>query len=485
MLCSSQNGTTKQPRPVLAVLLGSVTLTLMCQLCRADLPAASTSQSTEWNSGPAMGALGSLAEIKVPQGYSFMDAPGARALFEGMKQPVPKNLLGLLAQDTDKWWIVLQFADIGYVKDPEKEQLNPADILNSLHAQLQAQNAERKKQGQAEYSGVEWELKPLYDAADHTLGWAVRKQSASQPVVSQTVRVFCRRGAVDATVVLPYRGFSDLVPVRRLVKDIALKPGERYEDFQAGDKACASGLAALVMSDDMAAKPLVAGTTEPGTAGPMQARTRWMLVGGGVLACAGVLGGALVFSRRGRRKAGAGARTSEAAAPETAAGSEVAPRAIAAARKPGLPAIGRPMFAAKPPVSKLRSTRSGTNGKHLNGKSHGPSRRKVFDYNRYFTDLMGAVSSHSSQMDMPTSNGVSFDSSRVAAEVQPQDGPAPAPAIQPNHHNDLMASQRSLIEEQKRLIQEQNKLIEEKTRLISEKNQLLKMQSQLMEDKLL
>jgi hypothetical protein len=225
--------------------------------------------------------------------------------------------------------------------------------------------------------------------------------------------------------------------------------------------------------------------------------TRWVWVGVGVVAFAGVVGGALMLNRAGRRKAGTIQRVKRAASPAGAPdlGAEQPMQPAIAAPKLATPLVARPVL-AKAPVPTLRPVHAGTNGKPVNGngkpvngkpvngKRHGQRGRKVFDYNRYFTDLMGAVSNHSSQLDMPA-NGMPLESSRLGGEMLPQESVAPKPVDASGHQAQLMASQRELIEEQKRLIQEQNKLIEEKSRLIAEKNALLKMQSQLMEDKLL
>jgi hypothetical protein len=115
------------------------------------------------------------------------------------------------------------------------------------------------------------------------------------------------------------------------------------------------------------------------------------------------------------------------------------------------------------------------NGRHSN-------RRKIFDYNRYFADLMSTVSGHAGSLDVP------------GAVVNPIPSAPPQSIANGGYHpvngasranSELIASQTAFIEEQRRLIQEQTRVIEEKTKLIAEKNQLLKMQTELLESKLL
>ena len=122
-------------------------------------------------------------------------------------------------------------------------------------------------------------------------------------------------------------------------------------------------------------------------------------------------------------------------------------------------------------------------GKAANGTNghHGPRRKKAFDYNRYFTDLMSTVS-NSGFIEPVTINGDSLESDQVALPK------AFEPATTSPHNLyganvDLISSQKSLIEDQNRLIREQGRLIEEKSKLIAEKNQLLKLQSEWIEAK--
>jgi hypothetical protein len=120
--------------------------------------------------------------------------------------------------------------------------------------------------------------------------------------------------------------------------------------------------------------------------------------------------------------------------------------------------------------------RSNGNGHHMNGKRnghHSSKRRRVFDYQRYYSDLMLQVSDRSYERKARERNGSEPSKHREP----PQEKVTHADSVSTN--KDLIASQKSLIEEQQRLIQEQTKLIEEKTKLIHEKSQLLEKQTEL------
>jgi len=115
---------------------------------------------------------------------------------------------------------------------------------------------------------------------------------------------------------------------------------------------------------------------------------------------------------------------------------------------------------------------------------NGAHKKREFDYNRYFTDLMSAVSSHGLALEQAQQRieNYSLAMSAMTPQVLNANG-AQSPAG--NGNSDLIANQAAFIEDQRRLIQEQTRLIEEKTRLIAEKNALLKLQSEMLENKVL
>ncbi|MFO1488934.1 MAG: hypothetical protein U1F65_10690, partial [Verrucomicrobiota bacterium] len=111
-------------------------------------------------------------------------------------------------------------------------------------------------------------------------------------------------------------------------------------------------------------------------------------------------------------------------------------------------------------------------------------RRRAFDYQKYYSDMMMQVSTRA-YSGMPL---------RQAEEVveEPVDTSSVIPAAinaiadaQKSAASELIARQKDFIEEQRRLMLQQTKLIEERSRLIEEKNQLLAKQSEMLENHLL
>src|SRR5215469_7501294 len=195
---------------------------------QADVPfqAPGTSQSTEWVTGPATANLGTIASIKVPEGYKFADTAGAKAFLEKLKNPVPPNLVGILAPQGGGMWVIFEFAQVGYLKDADRERLDNASILKTVRSRIERQNQERTLGGQAPFTAVDWQLKPIYDPQQHILEWAIRADSTSENLVNQTLRLLARRGVLDAIAIRSGRDTVDLNQLRQLVKGVSLKPGE-------------------------------------------------------------------------------------------------------------------------------------------------------------------------------------------------------------------------------------------------------------------
>jgi hypothetical protein len=99
-------------------------------------------------------------------------------------------------------------------------------------------------------------------------------------------------------------------------------------------------------------------------------------------------------------------------------------------------------------------------------------RRRLFNYQQYYSDLILQVSDRACEMETP---GTRNRNQPSAAPVKGESGSAAEMAA----HLHIISEQRSLIEEQLRLIREQTRLIEEKTKLIQEKNKVLEQQSDL------
>ena len=445
-------------------------------------------RQVDWTSGPADATLGTLADIKIPKGYRFTDAAGASALLSRMNNPIPQGLVGILAPESGQWWAVLTYKDVGYIKGVDKEQIVPAAILKIISDRAQRQNEDRRLHGLPLITSVDWAQSPVYDAKTHSVEWAVKAKTQPTEVVNHTVRLLGREGLLDATAVAPYasKDASPVIPLKELMRNISFKPGERYADYQAGDKVSNIGLVGVITGDEDTA---TAQNDEVAT--PSKSASGWgwyvlvgVIVGGGVMLFRGV-----VHRHHKPRHLPASSpvvsnAVSNGIAISNGNGHGHAP-AEAVSPLPATP--GSP--SAKETVTQIAlkpKTAPDRNGSNETAHPRNARRKKIFDYHRFYTDTVMKLSSSGYTVEVPPRNGHTNGhsdghSSAPATEAQPASYGAMNQAIVQSHL-DLIANQKSLIEEQKRLVQEQTKLIEEKNKFIQEQNELLERQSAMIEN---
>lgn len=428
---------------LLAVSLGA-------QLCWADSPPAVSALSlAQDNASTAANkaSLGQYAEIQIPQGYRFFDAATARALLDHMNNPVAPGLVGVLAPNDGKWWAALEFNDVGYLKNVGAQQLDPAAILKDVQARNTTENKQQMEQGVPRIQSVDWEMEPKYDANAHSLEWAFRAAGPSGAVINHVIALFGRRGVLEITAVQPDRtsqGHVDLVPLNDFVRNITFKEGQAYADYQSGDKVASAGLKEIVLGGDSSAPVGNLATASI----PRAVIWGYSFIGGCV-----ALGSALLVYGKLRK------------------GKRVPPAAHS---------NGHAVVAVQ------------TNGK-VNGNtltSHRTLRqKKMFNYQKFYSDMVLQLSGHTYAWVNPGSNGNGLSPSAQRAPSQSATAPQPPAAPQSlsnqalvNANLELIACQKNLIEEQKNLMHEQTRIIEEKAKLIKEYNQLMEKWSEDMEN---
>jgi uncharacterized membrane-anchored protein len=207
-----------------------------------------------WQKGPAVGDLGTNAQVKVPQGYVFAGATDTRTIMEANHNPVTGREMGFVAPAGEDWFAVFEFDDVGYVKDDEKDSLDATALLDSIKKGTQAGNQERVRRGWPTMTIVGWETPPRYNEITHNLEWAIRAQSEGAPVVNHNTRVLGRGGVMEVTLVTDPTKLAETLPkFKTMLAGFEFKQGERYAEFRAGDKTAAYGLTGLIVGGGTAA----------------------------------------------------------------------------------------------------------------------------------------------------------------------------------------------------------------------------------------
>lgn len=418
----------------LSVLLGLLTFSLLNSTTQTafsqNSPLFSRPDLINWVNGPAKANVGANAEIDVPPGFSFVSGQDAVTVLKIMNNPAPPTLAGILTPASRKYFIVLEYNSVGYVKNASRQKVNPLAVLKFLRAE-----ATKGNNGATAINSIAWEIEPKYDRQQNLLEWAILAATDSSKTVNHVVRLLGREGVLDA-IAVQSADATEEVPLKQLMAGISFKPGYTYADYQEGDKLSEKNLAELI-----------AGESSPELKTASSENLAYA-IGGGVMVLLGA--GILVV----RRKKSIPAHTRSRAV-----------ASIPVAHANGNGSSHRPM--PVPEASRGDNHVNGTNG-HAKLQ-----RRKMFDYQRYYTDLMSQVSDRA-EIQVATPKGArnqnQSDARSTTIELHPTNVAA---------NLSLIESQKRLIEEQQRLIREQSRLIEEKALLIQEKNQVLEKQAEL------
>ena len=198
--------------------------------------------------GPGEARLGSVARLTVPAGYVFLDASNTRLFLKSRGEPVSGREVGFLTTTNQLWSVFFIFDEGGYVKDDEQDKLDAAKLLESIQQGVAKANQERQRKGAPTVEVTGWELPPKYDAAKHTLEWAIRGVCQGQPMVNYNARLLGRRGAMEAVLVVAPNRLQETLPVfRKVLGGCVYRAGQTYGEYEPGDRVAKYGLGALVV----------------------------------------------------------------------------------------------------------------------------------------------------------------------------------------------------------------------------------------------
>jgi len=253
----------KIPRSARLVCLAMLCLRLATAgMAKADDPKDDSKQEANrpkiaWVDGPATAQLGDIAEIKVPAGYRFTGKDGTRTFLEMTGNPPSGEELGTIVprskseDDQEFWFVIFEFQDTGYVKDDDRDKLDPDGLLKTIRDNTEDANKERLRRGWLPYHIRGWYKPPFYDTQTRNLTWAMQGYSTNQgkeeASVNYSVRILGRRGTMSVDLVLDPALVGSVVPkFDKLLTGFSYLHGSAYSDFRAGDKVAEYGLATLV-----------------------------------------------------------------------------------------------------------------------------------------------------------------------------------------------------------------------------------------------
>jgi len=201
--------------------------------------------------GPVTGALGQLAHVQVPEGLDWADPAGTQKYLRLTRNIPSETELGsvLALRAERRWFVIFTFEDSGYVKDDERDELDPDAILATIRENQERVNEYRQEQGLEPFEIAGWEKPPFYDPKTNNLTWGLRIRSASGgESINWEVRLLGRSGVMNAQLVLAPEDLKSCLPeFDALLAGFAYDPGLTYGEYREGDKLAEYGLAGLVV----------------------------------------------------------------------------------------------------------------------------------------------------------------------------------------------------------------------------------------------
>lgn len=263
----------------------------------SDAPAQAEQQAEEnpmakldWHIGPGKEMVAGKGTLKTIDGQGFLDEANSRKFLE-LSGNLPQNGCYILFSNTEKWWAVFQFEDVGFVKDDEK--IDADELLAQLKSSDEASNEERKKLGIPAIYTDGWIVPPHYDPETKRLEWGLRLHSSDGESVNYTVRILGRTGVMDAVLISDPKSLEqDIKAFKASLPNFEFNEGERYSEFRQGDRVAQFGLAALIAG----------GAAAVATKKGFWAAAAVFLAKGGKLIAAGVMGAVAWLGSRFRNK---------------------------------------------------------------------------------------------------------------------------------------------------------------------------------------
>lgn len=184
-----------------------------------------------------------IASIHVPDGFKFLESAEAAYVVQDLwGNPKGEAPLGVLfpensgATDPGGYAFIVQFEDIGYVKDGDADKIDYDDLLKDLKEGSAKDNIERKKLNLLTMDLVGWAAKPYYDKEKKVLYWAKEfsVEGADEHTLNYDVRVLGRKGVLTLQAV---SSMSQLDSVNNHLDEVlsmvTFNQGNRYADFDS------------------------------------------------------------------------------------------------------------------------------------------------------------------------------------------------------------------------------------------------------------
>lgn len=199
---------------------------------------------------------GSIGEITLPAGFRYLDVEQSNRVLTTFWGNPNGESLGMIFPnskgplDAGSWAFVVEYEQMGYVKDDDANDIDYNDLLQDMQADTEEANQERIDAGYEPLTLVGWAATPYYDKNLNVLHWAkeLKVGQATENTLNYNVRLLGRKGVLNLNAV---GSVSQLAEVRQtipgIISSISFSKGLQYGDFNPNlDEVAAYGIGGLV-----------------------------------------------------------------------------------------------------------------------------------------------------------------------------------------------------------------------------------------------
>ena len=199
-----------------------------------------------WQNGPKTQSILNKSTILLSKDLVFLNLVETDK-YLSLTNNQPFGVEELLAPKDLQWQAYFSFEDVGYIKDDD--ELDADELLKTAQETDIISNKYRKEQGWSPLITVGWEYPPRYNASERRLEWAyiLKVEDTGEFQINYYTRILGRNGVMGVQLATFPEDLNDSVNELSLVlKSFNYNPGERYSEYQKGDRVAEFGLAALI-----------------------------------------------------------------------------------------------------------------------------------------------------------------------------------------------------------------------------------------------
>lgn len=222
---------------------------LVLTLITVSSSGAQEQMPSGWTTGPMSGELGSVATVKVPEDFIFLDAAATKTFLEENQNIPHGDELGAVLRvmsNKDHWFAIFSYDETGHVDDSDRA-IDAGALMKTLKQGNEYGNEERRKRGWEILTLEGWQTPPYYDQKTNNLTWATRLSASGDPSINHSVRLLGRTGTMSVQLVADAASIETAtMEFNEVLGGYTYNQGKRYAEFVRGDKLAGYGLTALI-----------------------------------------------------------------------------------------------------------------------------------------------------------------------------------------------------------------------------------------------